>query len=137
MAIIVCFFICWTPYHVQKLAFIFITLNKSWNETSVVVYQYSHHIAGCLFYVNCMLNPFLYSLCSQRFRTELCKIFKCITALFCSTPCSKPARTVCNGSEKRESVNIAVRYKAPIVSGIGESTNITFISKNITKLSPK
>ena len=76
VAIIVTFFICWTPYHVQKLVFVFFSMKNSWTQDSISLYQITHHIAGGLFYINAALNPFLYSLCSQRFRTESWNLFQ-------------------------------------------------------------
>ena len=55
------------------------SLTDTWSPTAVWLYQHTHRMAGFLFYTNCTLNPFLYSLCSERFRKELIRLFKKIS----------------------------------------------------------
>ena len=137
VAIIVSFFICWTPYHAQKLAFIFLTLGDSWTETKLEIFQYSHHIAGVLFYSNCMLNPFLYSLCSHRFRAELKKIWKILTGCICKLyPSLIHVNSDSGAHDSTERKLLAVRYKENGVlnspnSGTGDITIITITSRKL------
>lgn len=71
VALIISFFICWLPYHSQKLFFVINNSRDIWTENMLTYYEYAHRIAGLFYYLHSMLNPFLYSLCSQKFRTEI------------------------------------------------------------------
>ena len=68
---IVCFFICWLPYHLLRIVYVSLSLTNSWTVSIKSAYLYIHNFVGVLYYGNSMLNPFLYSLCSRRFQQRL------------------------------------------------------------------
>ena len=45
-AVLVCFLICWTPYHVQRNMFVFVTKTEAWNRNLVDVQDTLHLVAG-------------------------------------------------------------------------------------------
>ncbi|GAB6029654.1 hypothetical protein CHUAL_005388 [Chamberlinius hualienensis] len=68
VAVVVAFFICWAPFHAQRLLFVYVTLYGEWTETLRTVNQELFSIAGCFYYFNSTVNPILYSVMSNRFR---------------------------------------------------------------------
>jgi len=68
MAVIVCFLICWTPYHVQRIMFVVVTKKDLWNKRILDIQDTLHMIAACCYFLSPVLNPFLYCLLSKRFR---------------------------------------------------------------------
>ena len=51
VAVIICFLICWTPYHVQRIMFVVVTKKDLWNERILDIQDTLHTIAGkTLFY---------------------------------------------------------------------------------------
>ncbi|KAG8196104.1 hypothetical protein JTE90_007840 [Oedothorax gibbosus] len=65
VAVVVAFFLCWAPFHAQRLMAIYI-VNKT--PTAVVIYTTLTHISGVTYYVSATINPILYSIMSNKFR---------------------------------------------------------------------
>lgn len=72
MAVVIAFFICWAPFHVQRLIAIYgtnsedhITSNSKWIE---FLYLLMTYISGVLYYVSTTINPILYNIMSNKFR---------------------------------------------------------------------
>ena len=57
VAVVVCFLICWGPYHIQRLSYIFFSMTSSWNSNILSFYQRAHFISGK------KIIPFLKSTC--------------------------------------------------------------------------
>ncbi|XP_076077991.1 pyrokinin-1 receptor-like [Mytilus galloprovincialis] len=77
VAVVVAFFVCWAPFHAQRLLTLFIT---DWNSTVMQTMQrYLFYISGVLFFVSSTVNPILYNVMSvryrQAFRETLCCCF--------------------------------------------------------------
>ena len=68
MVVVVAFFICWIPFHSQRLMFVVVTLYGEWSPRT----QYTQHVlfmvSGVFYYFNSILNPILYTIMSKRFR---------------------------------------------------------------------
>ncbi|THD25714.1 Neuropeptides capa receptor [Fasciola hepatica] len=62
VAIVVSFFICWAPFHLQRIL-ASAGLKMGWFYVDFIFY-----LSGCLYYVSSTVNPILYSLMSARFR---------------------------------------------------------------------
>ena len=78
------FFFCWTPFHAQRLMFVFVTLKGEWSKSLTraqhILFMISGQnqnfsliktkdlILGVFYYFNSTLNPVLYSLLSKRFQ---------------------------------------------------------------------
>lgn len=67
----IAFFICWAPFHVQRLIAIHgtnsdrITSNSQWIE---FLYLLMTYISGVLYYLSTTINPILYNIMSNKFR---------------------------------------------------------------------
>ncbi|XP_028969157.1 neuromedin-U receptor 2 [Galendromus occidentalis] len=67
-AVVIAFFVCWAPYHSQRLLFLYVSLHGHWTNTLRDVNQKLFLLAGCFYYMNSTINPILYSIMSNRFR---------------------------------------------------------------------
>ncbi|KAK6737739.1 hypothetical protein RB195_020068 [Necator americanus] len=69
ISVVVSFFLCWLPFHIQRLLSLFITDHEG-NVSSAVetVASLVYFISGCCYYSNSAINPILYNLFSQKYR---------------------------------------------------------------------
>lgn len=65
MAVVVAFFICWAPFHAQRLLAIYGAPTSTHMITAFGVMTY---ISGVLYYVSTTINPLLYHIISNKFR---------------------------------------------------------------------
>ncbi|XP_063992676.1 pyrokinin-1 receptor-like isoform X2 [Diachasmimorpha longicaudata] len=71
VAVVIAFFICWAPFHVQRLIAIYgtgkdgISSKTKWFEVLYYIFTY---ISGVLYYVSTTINPILYNIMSHKFR---------------------------------------------------------------------
>lgn len=72
VAVVIAFFICWAPFHVQRLIAIYgtntedhITSNGPWMEFLYILMTY---VSGVFYYVSTTINPILYNIMSHKFR---------------------------------------------------------------------
>ena len=86
VAVVVAFFICWIPFHSQRLMFVVVTLYREWTVglqqasyfcsnilfASLEFLSQAQHVlfmvSGVFYYFNSILNPILYTIMSKRFR---------------------------------------------------------------------
>ncbi|XP_015788297.1 neuromedin-U receptor 2-like [Tetranychus urticae] len=68
VAIVIAFTICWTPFHAQRLLFLYVSLYSEWSNKLRSVNQILFLLAGVFYYLNSSINPILYSVMSTRFR---------------------------------------------------------------------
>ncbi|XP_067831401.1 C-X-C chemokine receptor type 3-like [Heptranchias perlo] len=95
VVVVAAFFICWTPYNIVMFLD---TLNRLGAlqrdcdmETQLDV---THSITGCLGYLHCCLNPFLYAFVGMKFRRHLLKMLRdggCVSQEF-ARKCAGPSR---------------------------------------------
>merc|ERR1719237_665210 len=60
VAVVICFFLCWSPYHAQRLLFSYLTLTGRWNGVLVKVHHYLYLSSGLGYYLSCCVNPIVY-----------------------------------------------------------------------------
>lgn len=65
MAVVVAFFICWAPFHTQRLLSSFVNQSSSPPGLGQVLFFY---VSGVLYYVSAVVNPILYHIMSLKFR---------------------------------------------------------------------
>ncbi|XP_022240368.1 pyrokinin-1 receptor-like isoform X2 [Limulus polyphemus] len=65
VAVVVAFFICWAPFHAQRLMAIYVTEPT---PTDKKVYDVLNYISGVSYYFSATINPILYSILSLKFR---------------------------------------------------------------------
>ena len=54
VAVIACFLVCWTPYHVQRIIFLFTTLTESWSKRIASIQGTLHVVSGMFEYMYIM-----------------------------------------------------------------------------------
>jgi len=65
VAVVGAFFICWAPFHAQRLVATYV------NEPTLVeimIFNLLTHISGVTYYISAVINPILYSIMSLKFR---------------------------------------------------------------------
>ena len=65
VAVVVAFFLCWAPFHAQRLMAVTV---RERTPTAVIVYTVLTHISGVTYYISATINPILYSIMSKKFR---------------------------------------------------------------------
>ncbi|XP_061396132.1 neuropeptides capa receptor-like [Musca vetustissima] len=63
-AVVLTFFICWLPFHIQRLFIIYGRENKYYFEIN----EWLFSITGFAYYLSCTINPILYNVMSHRYR---------------------------------------------------------------------
>ncbi|XP_062552103.1 pyrokinin-1 receptor-like [Armigeres subalbatus] len=70
IAVVVAFFICWAPFHAQRLVYIY-GVDKDHQPTDPLVlklFVITTYISGILYYLSTCINPLLYNIMSNKFR---------------------------------------------------------------------
>ncbi len=67
VAVVIAFFICWAPFHTQRLMVIYIP-EKHWTDAMKTSFSILFYISGILYYVSSVINPILYNIMSLKFR---------------------------------------------------------------------
>ncbi|XP_034934975.1 pyrokinin-1 receptor-like [Chelonus insularis] len=82
VAVVVAFFICWAPFHAQRLLAVYAqnTANEP-RAALVTIYTVLTYISGIFYYLSTTVNPLLYNIMSNKFR----EAFKSMLAQHCST----------------------------------------------------
>ncbi|KAM7355978.1 capability receptor isoform 2-T2 [Cochliomyia hominivorax] len=63
-AVVVTFFVCWLPFHIQRLWYVHGKDYKYYQEVN----EWLFSITGFAYYVTCTINPILYNVMSHRYR---------------------------------------------------------------------
>ncbi|KAM6470144.1 LOW QUALITY PROTEIN: neuromedin-U receptor 2 [Liasis olivaceus] len=69
--LVIVFGICWAPFHTDRL---FYSLVATWTEPLANIFNLIHVISGVFFYLSSAVNPIIYHLLSQRFRTAFLSV---------------------------------------------------------------
>jgi hypothetical protein len=78
VAVVVAFFICWAPFHAQRLYSMYTTLTKPDAENHSLylkIYEIVTYISGILYYMSATINPILYNIMSVKFREAFKETF--------------------------------------------------------------
>lgn len=83
MAVVVAFFICWAPFHAQRLVYIHGANqdNKPKEPIMQHIYDVITYISGIFYYFSTTINPILYHIMSLKFR-EAFKVIGVPTIIF-------------------------------------------------------
>ncbi|KAK6626772.1 hypothetical protein RUM44_009249 [Polyplax serrata] len=70
VAVVVAFFICWAPFHAQRLVYTYGSNkdNKPKGAVMKLIYEVITYVSGILYYVSTTINPILYHIMSFKFR---------------------------------------------------------------------
>ncbi|VVC90132.1 unnamed protein product [Leptidea sinapis] len=63
-AVVIAFFVCWAPFHIQRLFYIYGASIKYYQTIN----EYLFLAAGIFYYVSATVNPILYNIMSRRYR---------------------------------------------------------------------
>ncbi|CAB3388200.1 Hypothetical predicted protein [Cloeon dipterum] len=63
-AVVISFFVCWAPFHLQRLLYVYLREIEGYTEYNEWIY----HITGCFYYFSSTVNPILYNLMSAKYR---------------------------------------------------------------------
>ena len=63
-SVVVAFFICWAPFHAQRLTFVYFKHTKFFRTVN----EYLFHVSGFFYYFSATLNPILYNVMSLKYR---------------------------------------------------------------------
>lgn len=64
----VAFFLCWAPFHAQRLFAIYSEEAAMADPSFHDIYMIVTYISGVLYYMSTCINPLLYSIMSHKFR---------------------------------------------------------------------
>ena len=67
VAVVVGFFICWAPFHTQRLMATYMTIDAGTKKLGVFM-NTLYYISGTFYYISTTINPILYSILSLKFR---------------------------------------------------------------------
>nr|BAO01085.1 neuropeptide GPCR A35 [Nilaparvata lugens] len=68
IVVVVAFFICWAPFHAQRLLALYASSQGTNSETVIAIYNILTHTSGILYYLSTTINPLLYNIMSHKFR---------------------------------------------------------------------
>ncbi|KAH0951187.1 hypothetical protein HN011_007691 [Eciton burchellii] len=72
-AVVVMFFVCWAPFHAQRLLYIYAQESDYYPDLN----EWLYILSGCLYYFSTTVNPILYNLMSikyrQAFKQTICR----------------------------------------------------------------
>ncbi|CAH0581224.1 unnamed protein product [Chrysodeixis includens] len=89
VAVALSFFICWAPFHVQRLLAIYGKSLDHPSDTFYLVYIVLTFLSGVLYFLSTAINPFLYNIMSNKFRNA----FKMTLATWCGRGGPRMGRT--------------------------------------------
>ncbi|KAF6202370.1 hypothetical protein GE061_004769 [Apolygus lucorum] len=73
IAVVITFFICWCPFHVQRLFYIY----GQDLESYLQINEWIFNLSGVLYYLSATMNPILYNLMSGKYRTAFLLTLTC------------------------------------------------------------
>ncbi|CRK94985.1 CLUMA_CG008473, isoform A, partial [Clunio marinus] len=87
VAVVICFFVSWFPFHAQRLVYNWAMQNENPAEHEFLakIYFFVTYSSGILYYLSTCINPLLYNIMSNKFRQAFKETLqkKCCT---CSSP---------------------------------------------------
>ena len=63
-AVVVAFFLCWTPFHAQRLGYVYFKESPTFRTIN----EYLMYVSGVCYYLSSTINPILYNVMSARYR---------------------------------------------------------------------
>lgn len=68
MAVAVAFFICWAPFHAQRLMAVYGSTSGIESQWFNDVFSILDYTSGVLYFLSTCINPLLYNIMSHKFR---------------------------------------------------------------------
>ncbi|XP_028170832.1 neuropeptides capa receptor-like, partial [Ostrinia furnacalis] len=117
-AVVVAFFVCWAPFHIQRLFFIYGDSLPQFH----VINEHLFNVAGALYYVSATVNPILYNVMSGRYRLAFRETLLCRTLRRSDSRNLNLEHTSCRDVTPLPSLNKPPHYRR-------RDQRISFISK--------
>ncbi|XP_022834113.1 pyrokinin-1 receptor-like isoform X2 [Spodoptera litura] len=94
VAVVVAFFICWAPFHAQRLVAIYGTTEHHRARSPILlsVYSFLTYTSGVFYYMSTCINPIFYHIMSNKFRDA----FKNSVMLWCCRSSERAAAKRCS-----------------------------------------
>ncbi|KAG6460179.1 hypothetical protein O3G_MSEX011817 [Manduca sexta] len=114
VAVVIAFFICWAPFHAQRLVAIYGTTEDHLAKSPILLSVYSllTYTSGVFYYMSTCINPIFYHIMSNKFRDA----FKSTMTMWC---CRSKER----GAMQRCSYTAMAFVRNPTTSGTINSGN--------------
>ena len=75
-AVVLAFFLCWAPFHAQRLSYVYFKKSLVFRTIN----EYLYYVSGFLYYLSATVNPILYNLMSLKYRWVVSLwVFFCLT----------------------------------------------------------
>ncbi|XP_008559874.1 neuropeptides capa receptor [Microplitis demolitor] len=71
-AVVVTFFICWAPFHAQRLLYVYDS-----KRLLGAINEWLYFLGGCLYYISTAINPILYNVMSAKYRGAFMETLCC------------------------------------------------------------
>lgn len=113
------FFLCWAPFHTQRLLYI----HAQESDYYLDLNEWLYILSGCLYYFSATVNPILYNLMSVKYRHAFNQTICCRSKRFAEKTLNQKSHLCrCGFSNKDHDRNImcSVRY------GFKDLSNRTF-----------
>ncbi|XP_055377536.1 pyrokinin-1 receptor-like [Condylostylus longicornis] len=68
VAVVIAFFLCWAPFHAQRLFTMYVEVSGLQTNFFIHIYEIITYISGVMYYLSTCINPFLYNIMSHKFR---------------------------------------------------------------------
>lgn len=68
VAVAVAFFLCWAPFHAQRIMAFYGNATNTKNVLFNDIYMVLTYVSGVLYFMSTCINPLLYSIMSHKFR---------------------------------------------------------------------
>lgn len=75
VAVAVAFFLCWAPFHAQRLMAVYGKVFSPKSRIFMQTYTVLTYVSGVLYFMSTCINPLLYSIMSLKFRNAF-KVIK-------------------------------------------------------------
>ncbi|XP_043271441.1 pyrokinin-1 receptor-like [Venturia canescens] len=119
VAVVVAFFICWAPFHAQRLLAVYAQSSEEESQAALsTVYTVLTYVSGVFYYLSTTVNPLLYNIMSNKFR----EAFKSMLSEHCGS-----RRSLQTKDMRRQTYSSLSRY--------GKSTFKRAVDRNSASLS--
>ncbi|XP_039751543.1 pyrokinin-1 receptor-like [Pararge aegeria] len=94
VAVVVAFFVCWAPFHAQRLVAIYGTSENHLAKSPILlsVYYFLTYMSGVFYYMSTCINPIFYHIMSNKFR----EAFKSTMVHWCGRKNNRPVMQRCS-----------------------------------------
>ncbi|BFZ24898.1 hypothetical protein BsWGS_27936 [Bradybaena similaris] len=80
VAVVIAFFVCWAPFHSQRLMTLYIP-HDAWTDDLLTLQTCLFYVSGVLFFFSSTVNPILYNVMSKRYRKAFkLTLYRCARA---------------------------------------------------------